>query len=189
MDVYEAIHGRRSISRFRPEPVPPTLLAAVLEAGIWAPNHHLTEPWRFIVVGPTVREELAERYGRLRAERLPAEATERRERVRQDSVAKFMAIPTLVAVATEQVGDEQRQAEDYAATCCAVQNIQLAAWAEGVGMKWSTSEITRDPLAYELLGLDPQNMRIIGFLYVGYPADVPTRPRHKSLDEVIRWTD
>jgi nitroreductase len=189
MNVNEAIRGRRSISRFQPDPVPSDQLARLLEAGIWAPNHHLTEPWRFIVIGPQTRGRLTERYGDLRAERVSAEATERRERVRQDSVAKFLAIPTLVAVATEQVGDAQRQAEDYAATCCAVQNIQLAAWAEGVGMKWSTSEVTRDPLAYSALGLDPQTMRIIGFLYVGFPADVPSRPRQKPLNDVILWTD
>lgn len=189
MDVNVAIHTRRSIARFRPEPVAPEQLARLLEAGIWAPNHHLTEPWRFVVIGPQTRERLAERYGELRAERAPGDAPERRERLRLDGIAKFMSVPTMVAVATEQVGDTQRQWEDYAATCCAVQNIQLAAWAEGVGVKWSTSDVTRDVLTYELLGLDPQSTRIIGFLYMGFPADVPTRPRKKPVDEVIRWTE
>lgn len=189
MDVREAIRTRRTVARYRPERVPRAVLVSVLEAGIWAPNHHLTEPWRFVVIGPTVQQQLAERFGELRAERIPADAAELRERARQDAVATFGAIPALVAVASEQVGDAQRQAEDYAATCCAVQNIQLAAWAEGIGVKWSTSAVTRDPLAYELLGLDPLTLRIVGFLFVGYPAEIPTRPRQKSLDDVVRWTD
>lgn len=190
MDVREAIVSRRSIARFKPVPVPADQLARVLEAGIWAPNHHLTEPWTFVVIGPRIREQLAERYGELRAERVPADSPERYERVRLDGIAKFMTVPTIVAVATTQDGDDQRQAEDYAATCCAVQNIQLAAWAEGVGVKWSTSPVTRDALAYELLNLDPTVTHIIGFLYVGYPAEVPSvRLRRKPLDEVIRWTE
>lgn len=187
MEVIEAIYTRRSISRFRPDPVPPEQLVRLLEAGIWAPNHHLTEPWRFIVVGAQTRSRLAERYGELRAERAPNEAPERRERLRLDGIAKFSAVPTIVAIASEQIGDAQRQVEDYAATCCAVQNIQLAAWSQGVGTKWSTSDVTRDALTYALLGLDSEVMRIVGFLYMGFPADIPSRRRAKSLEEVVVW--
>lgn len=187
MDVHEAIRERRSIARFHPEPVPTDLLRHLLEAGTWAPNHHLTEPWRFIVVGPDTRRLLAERYGKLRAARIPGDASERAERVHLESVAKFMAVPTVVVVAVDQIGDPQRRLEDYAAACCAIQNIQLAAWAEGVGMKWSTSALIHDTETYGLLSLDVEQAQIVGLLYAGYPAEVPARPRRKTLDEVIRW--
>lgn len=187
MDVHEAIRGRRSIARFHSEPVPPAVLRHLLEAGTWAPNHHLTEPWQFIVVGPETRRHMAERYGELRAARIPEDAGERAERVRLESVAKFMAVPTVVVVAVDQSGDPQRRLEDYAAACCAIQNIQLAAWAEGVGMKWSTSSLIRDTETYGLLDLDTEQAQIVGLLYVGYPAEIPARPRRKTLDEVIRW--
>ncbi|HOU40753.1 MAG TPA: nitroreductase family protein, partial [Promineifilum sp.] len=98
-------------------------------------------------------------------------------------------VPVVIALAANQEGDEQRRREDYAAVCCAAQNVQLAAWAAGIGTKWSTSGVTRDPLAYELLGLDPARFDIIGFLYAGYPAETPAaRPRRLALDEVIRTT-
>ncbi|MFO7662653.1 MAG: nitroreductase [Chloroflexota bacterium] len=184
----DAIRSRRSISKFLPEPVPIADLKQVLAAGTWAPNHHLNEPWRFIIIGPHVRQRLAERYADLRVERIPVEAVDRRLRVREENIRKFTGIPVIVAVATMQKGDEQQRREDYAATCCAMQNIQLAAWAEGIGMKWSTNAITRDLLAYELLELDPQRFYIIGFLYAGFPADVPIRERKLPLDEVIRST-
>lgn len=188
MEVMEAIKTRRSIVRFRPEPVPADKLLSILEAGIWAPNHHLTEPWRFVVVGPETQSALAERYGELRAMKVPEEAAARRERVRQDNVAKFNGLPNVVAVIVNQEGDEQRQREDYAAVCCAMQNIQLAGWAQGVGMKWSTSILTRDPVAFELLGVEPEIELVAGFLYVGYPDDVPVRDRKQSVEEVTVWT-
>jgi nitroreductase len=66
-----------------------------------------------------------------------------------------------------------------------VQNIQLAAWAEGIGMQWSTNALTKDPATYELLGIDRDREYIIGFLYIGYPDEMPTRQR-KPLSEVLR---
>lgn len=188
MDVHEAIIGRRTIPRFLPEPIPEEQLVRLLSYGTWAPNHHLTEPWSFVILGEETQDLLAERFGELQAERAAEESPERRERFRMDAYAKLSSVPTVVAIVTAQEGDGQRRIEDYAATCCAAQNIQLAAWAEGVGTKWSTSAVTRDPLAYELLDLDPESSLIIGFLFFGLPADIPTRPRRKTLDDVIRWT-
>ncbi len=188
MDVFEAIYTRRTIARFRPEPLPREELLTVLAAGVWAPNHHLTEPWRFVILGPEARQQLAERYGELRMDKAPADATERRARIREESIRKFLANPAIVALVALQEGDEQRRKEDYAAVCCAAQNIQLAAWARGIGTKWSTAAVTRDPLTYDLLALDPARFNVIGFLYAGYPAETPVRERRLPLDEVIRQT-
>ncbi len=188
MDVLEAIRTRRTIAKFRPEPVDDATLNRLLAMGIWAPNHHLTEPWRFVVLGPETRRRLSERYAELRMDKAPADDHERRARIREESVRKFMAIPTIVAVAALQEGDEQRRREDYAATSAAIQNIQLAAWAEGVGVKWSTAAVIRDPLAYEALDIDREQFEIIALLYVGYPDFIPVRERKLPLDTVIRRT-
>lgn len=188
MDVLEAIYTRRTIAKFRPEPIPDETLRQVLAAGVWAPNHHLTEPWQFVVLGPETQRRLAERFGVLKAAKARGESPERGERLRADSVRQFLAVPRIVAMAAVQEGEAQRRREDLAAVCCAAQNVQLAAWAAGIGTKWSTAGVTRDPLAYELLGLDPARFDIIGFLFMGYPAEVPTRERRRPLDEVIRTT-
>jgi nitroreductase len=186
MDVLEAIRTRRTIAKFRPEPIPRDLLIEILATGIWAPNHKLTEPWRFVILGPETQAALAERFGDLKVAKAPADSPERRERMRAEHVHMFRNLPAVVAVAAQQEGEPQRLREDMAAVCCAVQNVQLAAWAAGIGMKWSTAGVTRDPLAYRLLGLDPARFDIIGFLFAGYPAEVPTRERRLPLDEVIR---
>jgi len=188
MDVFEAIYSRRTIARFRPEPLPREELLAVLAAGVWAPNHHLTEPWRFVILGSEAHRRLALRHGELRMDKVPTDASERRERIREESVRQFLAIPAIVALVALQEGDAQRRREDYAAVCCAAQNIQLAAWARGIGTKWSTAAVTRDRLTYDLLELDPARFDVIGFLHAGYPAETPLRERRLPLDAVIRQT-
>jgi len=186
MDVIEAIRTRRTIAKFRPEPVAVETLLRLLEAGIWAPNHHLTEPWRFVILGPETQRRLAERFAALRQDKLPPDAADHRARVGDETRRTFLAVPAIVAVAVVRDEKEQRRREDYAATCCAIQNIQLAAWAEGIGVKWSTSVVTRDALAYEVLDLDAAQCDIVAFLYIGYPAEVSTGQRRRPLAEIVR---
>lgn len=189
MRVDEAIQSRRSIFQFTSDPVPRSVLEKVLDAGTWAPNHHLTEPWRFTVLGEQTRSALAELYSELRLQKKTTAATdaERRASLRAAAIAKFMSRPVIVVVSCLQQGDAQQRREDYAATCCAIQNIQLAAWAEGIGMQWSTGPVIAAARTYELLGIDPAQEEIIALLYAGYPAEIPTRQR-KPLTEVLRWT-
>lgn len=186
MEVYEAILTRRTIARFTDKPVARELLERILTAGIWAPNHHLTEPWRFIILGPETQRRLAGRFADLKLAKATVTDPERLSRLHEEHARKFLSIPHIVAVATSCEGDEERRREDFAATSCAVQNIQLAAWAEGIGVKWSTAAVIHDPLAYSLLALNPAEFDIIGLLFMGYPADIPTRDRKRPLEEVIR---
>jgi len=189
MDVMEAIRSRRSIFKFKPEPVPKDVLERIYEAGIWAPNHRLTEPWRFVVLGETTKEVLAQRYSEIQEAKAAAGASaEAREALKKAGYAKFMSKPTIVAVVCLQDGDDIKKREDYAAVCCAMQNVALAGWAEGVGMQWSTGPITLEENTFKLLGVDYEKEYIIGFFYTGYPDEVLV-PRRKPLSEVLSWTD
>lgn len=188
MDVREAIRSRRTIFQFKPTPIPTEQLEAVLAYGVWAPNHHLTQPWRFTLIGSETLAILTRRYGEIQAQKAPPGADESLlQRMREAGVAKFRSKPTIVAVSCVQQGDEHARREDYAATCCAIQNIQLAGWAEGIGMQWTTGPITREPETYRLLGIDPESEYILGFLYIGYPDESPVRER-KPLADVLRRT-
>jgi nitroreductase len=190
LPITEAIRSRRTIFHFKPGPVPRDVLEEVLAAGIWAPNHHLTEPWRFTAIGEETKLTLAERYREIQIEKVSGSVDVDEKalaRVGEKGFEKFMSKPTVVAVSCIQEGDEQRQREDYAATCCAMYCIQLAAWEKGIGMQWSTGAITQEQGTYDLLGVDSDREYIIGFCYIGYPAQVPT-PKRKPLSEVLRWT-
>lgn len=185
--VMDAIRRRRSIFEFRPEPVPPALLRDLFEAGTWAPNHRHTEPWRFACIGPETRLLLRERYGEIQQEKGPDMSPEARKTRHAAGLKKFDGKPTIVVVSCLHEGDTIRKHEDYAATCCAMQNVALAAWEAGVGMQWSTGPITRETNTYECLNLDASREIIIGFFYMGYPAKIP-RARRLPIDDVFRCT-
>jgi nitroreductase len=188
MTATETIRARRTIFKFKPGSVPNEDIEQILSFGIWAPNHHITEPWRFTVIGEETKLILADRYREIKMEDTPDHVdAENLEKIGELAYEKFMSKPTIIAVSCLQEGDEQRRREDYAATCCAVQNVQLAAWEKGVGMQWSTGAITMEEGTYRLLGIDSEQEYIIGFLYTGYPEEI-REPQRKPFDEVLRWT-
>jgi nitroreductase len=187
VELYDAIRNRRTIKDFRPDPVPDAVLERALSAGLWAQNHRLTQPWRFVVLGPETQRALAEAGADAQLQSLPADIdAATRAKVQAGAVQKLMSKPRIVAASSLLSSDALQRREDYAATCCAIQNIQLAAWAEGLGMQWSTNKQTQQPQTYELLAIDPAAEEIVGFLYFGYPAVVPAPAQRKPLAEVMR---
>ena len=189
MDVYEAITSRRSVFKFKPALVPNETIVRIFAYGCWAQNHHLTEPWRFTVIGPETKEILAKRYAEIQIAKGRDDADEETKKTLGDSgYAKFQSKPTVIAVSCRQDGDETRNKEDYAAACCAMQNIALAAWAEGVGMQWTTGPITFEEATYQLLDIDSKSESIIGFYYTGYPEAVLPGKR-KELGELLKYTE
>jgi nitroreductase len=187
LELFDAILSRRSIKEFTPDPVPDAALDRALYAGLWAQNHRLTQPWRFVVLGPATHRALAEAGANAQLETLRADAdAATRNKVWEGAVQKLLSKTRIVVVTTILSGDALQRREDYAATCCAIQNIQLAAWADGLGMQWSTNKQTQQAQTYQLLGIDPAAEEIVGFLYFGYPALVPPPSPRKPLAEVRR---
>lgn len=183
--VLAALEQRRSVFRFRDEPVPPALVERALDAGRWAPNHKLTEPWRFTLLGPETKEAFAPVFARASLRKLPPDATdERREQALALSTAKWRGKPAVVVVSQTPEDDAHRREEDYASVACAIQNIQLAAWALGLGSQWSTSSVIRDPEAMQIAGIPPEE-RVVGLVFLGWPEEV--RPsRRRPLADVLR---
>src|SRR3712207_1515719 len=145
MDVIHAIETRRSIGRVKQDPVPRDLIERILESAVHAPNHRITEPWRFHVFTGKGRGELA----RVRAEiaRLQAEAEGEDEELAAGKISrerkKAFRAPVVVAVICESGRDEVETLENYAACAAAVQNMLLTAHALGLGAMWRTG-----PAAY-----------------------------------------
>jgi len=76
------------------------------------------------------------------------------------------------------------QQEDYAACSAAIQNFLLFLWKAGVGSKWTTGDITRDPRFFDIVGCDANEELVVGLIWYGYPKLTPTQSR-KNLDEVL----
>lgn len=167
MELMEAIKGRRSIGRVKPDEVERALIEQMLEAAVWAPNHHLTEPWRFIVMTGEGRRALGDAYAAVaRATAEPEQTAEQRDK----HIAKALRAPVVIAVAASPSDNASvPQIEELAAVHAAVQNMLLVAHALGLGAIWRSGAPTYHPLMQAAFGLQPQE-QLVGFIYVGYPA-------------------
>lgn len=174
--IDDVIRSRRTIHLFKPSPVPSKeeILHAI-DLARWAPNHFLTEPWRFCLLG----RETAEAIARLNASQV---AEKRGEAAGEAKLERWLEIPGWLVVTCVRSEDPQRQREDYAACCCAIQNLQIVLWARGIGTKWTTGNVTSTPEFFRIVGLDPTKVTLVSMLWYGYPAEVPSPPRKPVKD-------
>jgi nitroreductase len=182
--VIEAIKARRSVPKLRQDPVPRELIEQMLEAAVWAPNHRLTEPWRFYVLTGEGRRRFAEIRRQFRATTFPnpqaPEAVRALDRLYQDT----LATPALIVVTAHQAADPEVREEDLAATFMAIQNLMLAATERGVGTYMRTGPLRDDPALRSLLGLE-EDRRILAVVYVGYPEEVPQKRRTPASERTV----
>ncbi len=180
MEVTRAIETRRSVGRVKQDPVSSEIVEGILESAVHAPNHRMTEPWRFHVFVGKGRGELA----RARAEcaRLMAEAEGEEEetisgRLSRERKKAFRA-PVVIAVVSKEGRDEVETLENYAACSAAVQNMQLTAHSLGLATIWRTGPSAYHPYMHGFLGLEGKD-EVVAFLYLGY-GDVDERPRRRE---------
>lgn len=173
--VAALLRSRRTIHLFEPDLPPRAKLLDALDLARWAPNHRLTEPWRFYLLGRTTAEALAHLNAEIVAEKRGSKAA-------QAKLARWLSIPGWLVVTARIDEDPLVTQENYAACCCAVQNMQLYLWSEGIGMKWGTGKVTRHPRFFDLLGIDSAREKIVGLFWYGYPAAVPQSQRKPVVD-------
>jgi nitroreductase len=183
MNVQELILTRRTIHDYQPGAIPEGAVERAATAAMAAPNHRMTEPWRFVRVGPQGRRALVDISAELKggAAALGEPALEKLR-------AKMLNPAELLVVCRVLHDDADIAREDYAAIACAVQNAMLSFWSEGVGSKWSTGAVTTDERTYATLGVDPKAEEIVGFLWAGQAlrVDLPKPRRRRGLEEVLR---
>ncbi|HSN50959.1 MAG TPA: nitroreductase [Woeseiaceae bacterium] len=176
-DLEEVIRGRRTINLYLQTPVPRALLREAIEAATWAPNHHVTEPWHFYLLGQQTVERCLDLCFEIVSAGKSAEAAQfKREQWAQK--------PGWLVVTCRRSADELLQREDYAACAAAIQNFMLYLWKAGVGSKWTSGDITRDPRFFDILGIDADRAFVVGLLWFGYPKVTPAQKR-KELDDVL----
>jgi len=181
METLKTLLGRRTVHKYKSDPVPDVILQRALEAAMQAPNHKLTFPWRFITVGPKSRKVLFEIVLEIKSAGADCSDT-----VRKAIEAKVLNPGALVIVALKKDPDPLRAREDYAATSCAIQNLMLSLWNDGFGSKWTTGRPTRHEKTYALAGVDQNEEEIVGFVWGGIAECIPTPPTRPALEE--RWS-
>ena len=147
MDVDDAIRTRRTHKVYGSEPVPRETLEELFELARWAPNHNLTNPWRFRVLGPKSLAELKATAG-------------------EEAAEKLDRAPTLVVASVVQTGDAIQDEEDYAAAAVASYIVLLGAHARGLAGYWRTPSVLRTPGGCSAAAV-PDGERVIGLLHLG----------------------
>lgn len=186
MNAHELFAQRRSIKRFTDAPVARQQLERLLAAATLAPNHHLTLPWRFYVLGPEARA----RYGLALGERKARKLDDRdaAQAVRDRTSADYRAMPALVAFAMVVPENPEALEEDYAAVMMGVENFMLAAVGEGLGAHIRTGAILGDPAARAAITVR-EGERVVAVVTVGHPADVPVAKPRPAADTFTTWVD
>jgi nitroreductase len=169
MDVETAIRTRRTHKAYAPEPLPREEIDALLELATWAPNHNLTVPWRFRVLGPETLRRLKGAAG-------------------PEGAAKLERAPTLVVVSCVLGGDPVADEEDLHATAVASYIVLLAAHARGYGGYWRTPALLREGAGRAVVGLSGAE-RFVGLLHLGRPRQEKPAPERPGADQTTTYLD
>jgi nitroreductase len=148
--------------------VPAAQLRELFELARWAPNHHLTNPWRFRVLGERTRGALMELA----------------EQLQPGSAVKLRRAPTLVAVSVRLSGEEAQDREDTLATAVAAYIVLLGAHARGLAAYWRTVPLLEDPGGRSLLGLH-EHETPLGLLYLGEAVQEQRVPERAPLEDFV----
>ncbi len=185
MNLLEAIRTRRSIQKMKPDPVPQSMIEQILEAATWAPNHFLTEPWRFIVLQGEGRKQLGKVFAALYVDK------QRDEGINPDLLEKqaeraLRAPVVILVIATPSPKKHILPREEFAACCAGVQNMLLTAHALGLGAIWSTGPAATHPRTRELFLLEERE-EVVGFIYIGYPDQSLPKGKRTPFQHKTLW--
>jgi len=170
MNLSDAVRTRRTTKVFGPEPLDRATLTELLELARWAPNHHLTNPWRFRVLGSEALARLKKAAG-------------------PEAAAKLDRAPTLIAVTAVQSGEDAvADEEDLLAAGCAAYIVLLAAHERGLSGYWRTPGVLRTPEGRAALGIGDDE-RFVALLYLGPRRQEQPAPQRAPLADVVSFLD
>jgi nitroreductase len=162
MDFDELIRTRRTHKAYDPAPLDAATLDELFELARWAPNHHLTNPWRFRVLGPRALDALKDAAG-------------------PENASKLERAPTLVAASVLQTGDPVADEEDFAAAAAATFIVLLGAHARGLGGYWRTPAALRTPAGRTACGIG-EDEKVLGLIHLGRARGEKIPPDRAGLD-------
>jgi nitroreductase len=167
LSLEQAIRTRRTHKVYGPEPVDPETVRELVELARWAPNHHLTEPWRFRVLGPRALQALKDAS--------PA-----------DAAGKLDRAPTLIVASVVEDPDPRVALEDRDATAAAVYGLLLAAHARGLAAYWRTPAVLLEPAGRAAAGV-PEGEQVLGLVHLGPLRQEVRTPDRRAVAEILEF--
>ena len=189
--VAAAIRERRTIKEFTAQLVPRDLIAALLDLAVWAPNHKMTEPWRFYVFEGAATGQLADLARKLRYKKLLASGAEESIAARKaaEFAEQWTQVPAVIYVTLVGDPDPGVDLENYGAVCCAVQNLMLGAQAAGLASFWGTGELAAARALADLVGAG-ENERMVALIRLGYADPGGKAPvKRTGACQLTRWVE
>jgi nitroreductase len=189
VDILETLANRRSLSKMRPDAPPRQVIERVLQAGVHAPNHHDTQPWRFFVLTNEGRSEFGEVLAQALSRRLGEADPAQREALLKGERAKPMRSPVLIVVGVHSEEDDpMTRREDLQAASASLQNMLIAANALGLAAIWRTGDGAYDDFVKAHFGLRAED-EIAGILYLGYADESfgPAPARQRDFADKTEW--
>lgn len=177
-NLTEIVQNRRTIHHFTDQAVPQEALNKALGLTVYAPNHHLTYPYRFYPLGEQSKESFLQYAEQSFADRDPATAATK--------LARWKKIPGWIAVTQKISEDEKTFHEDFATLSIALYIMMQSFYEDGIGSKWSTGSLFFKPAAYDILGIDPKEEIIRGMFWYGYPEKTPNPFPKPALDRFVK---
>ena len=189
VSVYDAIFRRRNVKEFTGEPISDETLERLFSTAVWAPNHRMTEPTRFFAIrkDSAMRHKIAEVAWQTTYDGVVNPNPAQKQRSADASRDRVLNAPAMVYVYSLTGDNEEVTQENYATSCCAVQNMALAAVAEGLYMDWSTGGLTKLPALAQTLGAD-EDWTMVGVVFIGKSDAVPNTQRMPH-SEVVSWLE
>ncbi|WP_412856475.1 nitroreductase [Bacillus sp. 179-C3.3 HS] len=182
LTVRDAVRYRRSIRQFKEKAVTVEQLEPLLEDAVYAPNHKLTEPWRFLYA--TTDEAKAIFIERFIAYFLRHNPEAKEEKINQYR-EYFSKVPALLFVILKEDENPVVRNDDFAAVSALIQNFQLLAWDQGIGMVWKSGRILYDQEFQQEMGLK-ENERFAAILHIGYPKEVPMEKSRQKVSTLLK---
>jgi nitroreductase len=183
--VLQAIRDRRSVGKVSEQVPPNELIEQILEAGTWAPNHHLTEPWRFFVLTGEGRNRLGAALADSATD--GQDDSEAKQKAWSSQAAKPLRAPVIIAIAVEPGPEDQViEIEEIASGAAAGQNMLLAAHALGLAAIWRSGRPCYSRQVREFFELSDRG-QVLGFIYLGYPSMEPPKRERRPVAAVTTW--
>jgi len=187
MDIYEAIHQRRSHRMYRPDLPSRQTLEKVIDAGLWAPSCTNAQDWEITVMAGKIRDEFVELISGAIKHLLPMLKKAQVPEQGQDLVMKFFknlgGAPVVIAVTIGKRPDDPTNVTNVQSGAALFQNLLLAAHAEGLGTCWMTGAHSLEVEILKFLG--KEDKQLLAITPIGYSDKEPPVPPRK--DREVRW--